>query len=119
MMHIQMVMVSDINRNRSGKWYGYGNSTCLLTTHSKVTGSPVEARIVLEGMAAAGRSLNKCRNTGSRKIIYLGETVDTLVEQYLHRHSASTMWYTVMKVTTHVLSLTSKELLFHSSYTYI
>jgi hypothetical protein len=28
MMHIQMVMVSDINRNRSGKWYGYGNSTC-------------------------------------------------------------------------------------------
>jgi hypothetical protein len=37
-------------------------SKTLLTTHSKVTGSPVEARIVLEGMAAAGRSLNKCRN---------------------------------------------------------
>ena len=28
MMYIKMVTVSDINRNRSGKWYGYGNSTC-------------------------------------------------------------------------------------------
>ena len=23
-----MVMVSDVNRNLSGKWYGNGNSTC-------------------------------------------------------------------------------------------
>ena len=31
MMYIKMVMVmvSDINRNRSGKWYDYGNSTCF------------------------------------------------------------------------------------------
>jgi hypothetical protein len=30
MMYIKMVMVTvpDINRNLSGKWYGYGNSTC-------------------------------------------------------------------------------------------
>ena len=32
MMHIQMVLVMvtvpDINRNLSGKWHSYGNSTC-------------------------------------------------------------------------------------------
>ena len=34
MMYIKMVLVMvmvtvpDINRNLSGKWYGYGNSTC-------------------------------------------------------------------------------------------
>jgi hypothetical protein len=31
-MYLKMVMVtvtiSNINRNLSGKWYGYGNSTC-------------------------------------------------------------------------------------------
>ena len=27
-MVLVMVTVPDINRNLSGKWYGYGNSTC-------------------------------------------------------------------------------------------
>jgi hypothetical protein len=27
-MVLMMVTVPDINRNLSGKWYGYGNSTC-------------------------------------------------------------------------------------------